>query len=119
MIIVYLSLALIVGSLGYLGYTAFQVYKKAKPSLHVLNELSTRMAVKTDTIKTETDKLTANQQKLAADFSKKKRAVNTVIFSVKQTASVFKQLVKAKPVTKLEQKQKARMWNMARQRRLT
>ncbi|CAM3850917.1 DUF948 domain-containing protein [Mesobacillus zeae] len=119
MIIVYLSIALIIGSLGYLGYTAFKIFKKSKPSLKVLNELSTRMQVKADTIKTETDKLTQNQQQLITDISQKKRAINTTVTAAKQTPVMFKQLVKAKPVTKLEHKRKARMWNMARQNRLT
>ena len=117
MIIVYISLAVIVASLAYLGYVAFKAYKAAKPSIEDMQETATRVQAKTDAIKEETDKLTFKQQKLMTDFEKKKKAVNTVVFSVKQTPIEFKHALKVKPVAALERKFKARQWNRNPQNR--
>lgn len=111
MVIVYISLAIIVASLGYLGYVAYKTYKDAKPTIDSLQETATRVQNKTNAIKEETDSLKFKQQKLMTDFNKKKKAVNTVVFSVKQTPVEFKNALVAKPVGELEQKIKARQWN--------
>ncbi|RSD23278.1 DUF948 domain-containing protein [Mesobacillus subterraneus] len=116
MIIVYISIAVIVASLAYLGFVAFKAYKDAKPTIDSLQETATRVQAKTDAIKEETDLLKFKQQKLMTDFDKKKKAVNTVVFSVKQTPVEFKNALVAKPVAALERRYKARQWNRNRKR---
>lgn len=111
MIIVYISLAVIVASLVYLGIAAFKIFKETKPTVENMQETAARVQAKTNAIKQETDRLTTNQQHLMTDFEKKKKAVNTLVFSVKQTPAIFKQAIKVKPVAELEQKYKARQWN--------
>ncbi|WP_213372375.1 DUF948 domain-containing protein [Mesobacillus boroniphilus] len=111
MIIVYVSLAVIVAALAYLGYVVYKTYKDAKPTIESLQETASRVQTKTNAIKEETDSLKFKQQKLMTDFEKKKKAVNTVVFSVKQTPLEFKNALVAKPVADLEQKYKARQWN--------
>jgi uncharacterized protein YoxC len=108
MIIVWISIAVIVASLAYLGFVAFKTFKAAKPTIESLQATATRVQAKTNAIKHETDKLTVHQQQLMTDFEEKKKAVNTVIFSVKQTPAVFKNAVIAKPVAALEREYKAR-----------
>jgi uncharacterized protein YoxC len=114
MTIVYLSLAVIVAALAYLGFVAYKTYKDAKPTIDSLQETATRVQNKTNAVKEETDSLKFKQQKLMTDFEKKKKAVNTVVFSVKQTPVEFKNALVAKPVAELEQKYKARKWNRKR-----
>ena len=118
MIIVYISIAVIVASLAYLGFVAFKTFKKAKPLIESLQETAARVQVKTNAIKHETDKLTIHQQQLMSDFEKKKKAVNTVVFSVKQTPAVFKNALVAKPVAALERQYKARQWKRNRKNRM-
>jgi uncharacterized protein YoxC len=117
MIIVYISIAVIVAALAYLGYVAFKTYKDAKPTIESLQEAATRVQAKTNAIKEETDSLKFKQEKLMTDFDKKKKAVDTVVFSVKQTPLQFKNALVAKPVAELEQKYKARQWNRKRRNR--
>lgn len=118
MIIVYISIAVIVASLAYLGFVAFKTFKAAKPKIESLQETATRVQVKTNAIKHETDKLTIHQQQLMTDFEEKKKAVNTVVFSVKQTPVVFKNALVAKPVAALERQYKARQWKKNRKNRM-
>ena len=106
MFIVYISLAVIFGSLVYLGFVAFKTLKAAKPSIENLQVTANRVQSQTDSIKEETDKLSFKQQKLMTDFEKKKKAVNTVVFSVKQTPVEFKNALKFKPVAALERQYK-------------
>jgi len=118
MIIVYISIAVIVASLAYLGFVAFKTFKAAKPKIESLQETASRVQVKTNAIKHETDKLTIHQQQLMTDFEEKKKAVNTVVFSVKQTPVVFKNALVAKPVAALERQYKARQWKKNRKNRM-
>lgn len=118
MVIVYISIAVIVASLAYLGFVAFKTFKAAKPKIESLQETATRVQVKTNAIKHETDKLTIHQQQLMTDFEEKKKAVNTVVFSVKQTPVVFKNALVAKPVAALERQYKARQWKRNRKNRM-
>jgi uncharacterized protein YoxC len=116
MIIVYLSLALFIGSVAYLGFSAFKTFKDAKPAMNTLNELAGRLQVKADTLKTETEKLKNSQEELMNDIEGKKKAVQSAVFAVKQTPVMLQQLLKIKPVAQLEMKRKARLWNMRHNR---
>ena len=116
MFIVYISLAVIVGSLGYLGFVAFKTLKAAKPSIDNLQDTAARVQFKTDAIKQETDKLAVNQQLIMTDIEYKKAAVNTVVSSVKQTPVAFKGLLKVKPVAAMELKYKVKKWQQNRRK---
>jgi uncharacterized protein YoxC len=112
--IVYISIAVIIASLAYLGFVAFKTFKKAKPTIESLQQTATRVQAKTNAIKEETDLLTVHQQQLMTDFEQKKKAVNTVVFSVKQVPVVFKHALVAKPVAALERQFKVRQWQRNR-----
>ncbi|MDQ0413978.1 DUF948 domain-containing protein [Mesobacillus stamsii] len=114
MFIVYISIAVILAAIGYLGYVAYKTFKDAKPTIDSLQETVTRVQNKTNAIIEETDSLKFKQQKLMTNFEKKKKAVNTVVFSIKQTPVEFKNALVAKPVAELEQKNKARKWKRKR-----
>ncbi|RSK56455.1 DUF948 domain-containing protein [Bacillus canaveralius] len=109
MIIVYLSIALVVGSLIYLGYSAFTTLKEAKPAINNLSQSATRVQQQTESIRTEKDELTANQQQLIADIQQKKAAVNSAIKAVKETTQSFKKLVKIKPIAHLQRKDREQL----------
>ncbi|PLR96935.1 DUF948 domain-containing protein [Bacillus sp. T33-2] len=117
MIIVYLSLALIAASIGYLGYYAFKTLKAAKPAMDSLSETAARVQAKTATLKVETDKLTENQQQLMSDIEQKKQAFTQTIDKVKQTPKVIKQAIKATPVSLLERKYRFRQWKLLNKKR--
>lgn len=117
MVIVYISIAVIIASLAYLGFVAFKTFKAAKPTIESLRQTATRVQAKTNAIKEETDQLTVHQQQLMTDFEQKKKAVNTVVSSVKQTPVVFKHALIAKPVAALERQFKARQWQRKRRNR--
>lgn len=118
MIIVYISIAVIVASLAYLGFVAFKTFKAAKPQIESLQATATRVQAKTNAIKHETDKLTVHQQQLKSDFEEKKKAVNTVVFSVKQTPAILKNAVTVKPVAALDRAYKARRWKQMHKNRM-
>ena len=114
MMIVYFSLALVVGTLVYFGVSVFKTYKAAKPTIESLTQTAERMQVKADTLKVETNKLKDNQQELAADIDDKKKAINSTVFAVKQTPVIFKQLMKVKPLAEIERRWKLRRLNLGR-----
>lgn len=109
MFIVYLSIALIVASLVFLGWYAYKTFKETKPAINEVNHTIVRVQQKTNSIKAETTVLTQNQQELMADIEYKKQAVTSTINEAKQTAASVKHLFKIKPFAKVERKRKARM----------
>lgn len=92
MIIVYASIALFVLSLIYLGYTIFKAIKEMKPNLKRVQETTTRIQQKADTISAEMNKLTQTQQEIQMDIEHKKQLVNEVVESAKQTPRLLKQV---------------------------
>ncbi|PLR76839.1 DUF948 domain-containing protein [Bacillus sp. V3-13] len=109
MFIIYLSIALVVGSLIYLGYSAFKTFKEAKPAIDKLSQSAARVQKQTDSIRTETDELTTNQQQIVADIQEKKAAVNSAIKAVKETTQSFKKLVKINPIAHLQRKDREQL----------
>ncbi|WP_409297047.1 DUF948 domain-containing protein [Peribacillus sp. SCS-26] len=104
MIIVYISLAVILLSLGYLGYFAFKTFKRVKPAINDLSQTAARMQQRTDTIKVESTQLTEHQQQLMTDIQVKKEAVNSTIQKAKQTPKPVMQLWKKMKPAKVEKK---------------
>lgn len=76
MIIVYISLALFIGSIIYLAFFAFKTFKDTKPTIENVNQTVTRIQAKTDQIKSETDQLAMTQQEITEDVEYKKRLSN-------------------------------------------
>ncbi|WP_051348537.1 DUF948 domain-containing protein [Peribacillus kribbensis] len=108
MIIVYISLAVIVLSLVYLGVYAFKTFKAVKPAIDNMSNTAARLQQKTDTIKVETNQLTEHQQQLMTDIQVKKEAVNLTIQSAKDTPKPLIQLWKRlKPETSKESKRQS------------
>ncbi|MDQ0246057.1 uncharacterized protein YoxC [Bacillus fengqiuensis] len=92
MIIVYASIALFVLSLIYLGYTLFKAIKDMKPNLKRVQETTTRIQQKADTISMEMNKLSQTQREIQMDIEQKKQMINEVVESAKQTPQLLKQI---------------------------
>lgn len=101
MIIVYLSLALIAGSLIYLAIYAVKTFKDTKPVMNRITKTTAMIQAKTDQIKSETDKLAMTQQEITADVQYKKETVRGTVDAVKQTPKPFKELWQSVKGTKL------------------
>lgn len=92
MIIVYISLALFIGSIIYLAFFAFKTFKDSKPTIDNVTETVTRIQAKTDQIKSETDHLAETQQDITEDVQYKKEAVQYTVNAAKQTPEPFKNI---------------------------
>ncbi|WP_170292790.1 DUF948 domain-containing protein [Metabacillus idriensis] len=90
MAIVYISIALVVCALIYLGVSAFRTFKKAQPALQDLQETANRIQKQTEGIQTETTKLSATQEKIMSDVEYKKQTVQTTIEIAKETPETIK-----------------------------
>ncbi|OCA81556.1 hypothetical protein A8F94_22050 [Bacillus sp. FJAT-27225] len=106
--IVYISIAIFVGAIGFLGYSAFKTLKASKPAIDQLNETVARLQRKVDTIKVETTQLTENQQEIMEDIDYKKEAIQYTTEAGKQTVANVKKLIKFRPLSKVSRKKKSR-----------
>lgn len=101
MIIVWISIAVIVGSILYLGINAFRTFKEAKPTINEIQATVTRIQQQTDSIKYETDLLTEKQQAIMNDVEYKKSAITYPINQAKGIVPTAKRLWNSTPVAKL------------------
>ncbi|MGE7761705.1 DUF948 domain-containing protein [Peribacillus sp. NPDC097895] len=92
MIIVYISLALFIGSIIYLAFFAFKTFKESKPTIENVTETVTRIQAKTNQIKSETDQLAMTQHGITEDVQYKKEAVQYTVDAAKQTPEPFKHI---------------------------
>lgn len=92
MIIVYLSIALVVGSLIYLTFSAVKTFKDTKPVMNRITKTSAMIQAKTEQVKTETDKLALTQMEITSDVQYKKNAVQGTIDTMKETQQRFKEV---------------------------
>ncbi|WHY56464.1 DUF948 domain-containing protein [Peribacillus simplex] len=92
MIIVYISLALFIGSIIYLAFFAFKTFKDSKPTIDNVTETVTRIQAKTDQIKSETDQLAMTQQEISEDVQYKKEAVQYTVDAAKEIPEPFKNI---------------------------
>ncbi|RFU70064.1 DUF948 domain-containing protein [Peribacillus saganii] len=102
MVIVYLSVLIVVGSLVYLAISAVRTFKATKPILQDVTDTTARIQAKTDTIMQEKDRLMLNQQQFTEDIQEKKEVVMAVVEKAKETPEPIKQFwkeAKRKPVT--------------------
>ncbi|OHR70462.1 hypothetical protein HMPREF3291_07065 [Bacillus sp. HMSC76G11] len=102
MAIVYISIALVVCALIYLGVSAFRTFKKAQPALQDLQETANRIQKQTEGIQTETTKLSATQEKIMSDVEYKKQTVQTTIEIAKETPETIKGFKEFLPSNKEE-----------------
>ncbi|MEY8734949.1 DUF948 domain-containing protein [Peribacillus frigoritolerans] len=92
MIIVYISLALFIGSIIYLALFAFKTFKDSKPTIENVTQTVTRIQAKTDQIKSETDQLAMTQQGITEDVEYKKEAVQYTVKAAKEIPEPFKNI---------------------------
>ncbi|MES1040344.1 MULTISPECIES: DUF948 domain-containing protein [Peribacillus] len=92
MIIVYISLALFIGSIIYLAFFAFKTFKGSKPTIENVTETVTRIQAKTDQIKSETDQLAMTQQEITEDVQYKKESVQYTVDAAKEIPEPFKNI---------------------------
>ncbi|MGB8002081.1 MAG: DUF948 domain-containing protein [Anaerobacillus sp.] len=93
MIIVYISIAIVVLSLIYLGYIAVQNSKETKKSLNNLSETAARFQEKVDKINNETTQLTETTSSISASIQTKKESVEGLIKEAKASPQPFKELL--------------------------
>ncbi|RJS61508.1 DUF948 domain-containing protein [Bacillus sp. PK3_68] len=91
-IIGWISLAIVIGALIYLGISGFSTYKSMKPKIDHLEAVSERLKVKQETIQSETEKLKATQEHIKQDIEEKKEAVLFTVDEAKKTPESLKQL---------------------------
>ena len=101
MIIVWISIIIIVGSLVYLGISTFQTFKDTKPTITEIQATITRLQQQTDSVKVETNRLTETQQAIMSDIEYKKNAVNYPINQAKRILPSAKKLWESTPAAKL------------------
>ncbi|WP_180954099.1 DUF948 domain-containing protein [Bacillus sp. M6-12] len=102
MIIVYLSILIVVGSLVYLAISAVKTFKATKPILQDVTDTTARIQAKTDSIMQEKDRLLQNQQQITEDIQQKKDVVMGAVEKAKETPKPLKQFwkeAKRKPAT--------------------
>ena len=92
MIIVWISLAVFVLSLIYLGVYAFKTFKNSKPAIENVTGTVARLQAEADQIKSETDHLTEVQQGITKDVQYKKESVQYTVDAAKQTPKPFKEI---------------------------
>jgi uncharacterized protein YoxC len=93
MVIVYISIAIVVLSIIYLGYIAVKNMKETKKSLTALSETAARFQEKVDQINDETTKLTTTTASISEGIQTKKETVQGVIQTAKSSPEPFKKLV--------------------------
>ncbi|QHA90562.1 DUF948 domain-containing protein [Bacillus sp. N1-1] len=93
MVIVYISIAIVVLSIIYLGYIAVKNMKETKKSLTALSETAARFQDKVDRINDETSKLTTTTASISEGIQTKKETVQGVIQTAKSSPEPFKKLV--------------------------
>lgn len=90
----WISLAIVVGALIYLGISAFSTFKSVKPKVDHLQEVQTRIQGEVDKIKSETDELNVHKEQIMADVDHAKQAVTLTVNEAKQMPQNAKFLVK-------------------------
>ena len=101
MIIVWISVAIIVGSLIYLAITSFQTFKETKPTITEIQATVTRIQQQTNTIKHETNRHTETQQAIMSDEEYKKSAIDYRNNKKKNILPAAKKLWESTPAAKL------------------
>ncbi|HEY9577363.1 MAG TPA: DUF948 domain-containing protein [Pseudobacillus sp.] len=91
-IIGWISLAIVIGALVYLGISGFSTYKSMKPKIDHLQAVSERLKTKQQAIQEETEKLKVTQENIKQDIEEKKEAVLFTVDAAKRTPESLKQL---------------------------
>lgn len=100
----WLSLAIVVGALIFLGISAFKTFKSMKPKMDHLKTAQQRIQTETDKIKTETDELKVHQEHIMADVDHAKQAVTLTVNEAKQLPQNAKFLAKTAAASRKNKK---------------
>lgn len=92
MIIVYISIAIVVLSLVYLGYITVKNLKETKKTVAELSETAARFQEKVDKINNETNQLSETTSTISYGIQTKKETVQSVIETAKASPEPFKKL---------------------------
>jgi uncharacterized protein YoxC len=84
MFIVYLSIALFVLSIAYLGYKGFRFMKETKPTINHLNKTVENLQQRAQDLQEETTELSAHSQEIKEDIDEKKDNLQYTVGAVKQ-----------------------------------
>ncbi len=90
----WLSLAVFVGALIFLGVSALKAFKSLKPKIDYLKAAQERIQTETNKIKSETDELKVHQEHIMADVDHAKQAVTSTLNETKQVPQNAKFLAK-------------------------
>ncbi|OLN23588.1 hypothetical protein BTO30_03955 [Domibacillus antri] len=89
----WLSFAIFIGALIYLGISSFSTFKSMKPKMDQLKEAQVRIQTQTEKIKYETDELKVHQEQIMADVDHAKQTVTLTVNEAKQLPENAKFLV--------------------------
>ncbi|MFC0045986.1 DUF948 domain-containing protein [Metabacillus iocasae] len=91
MVVLYISLAVVVGSVIYLAVAAMKAVKEMKPTVQRITATTERMQMSVEDIKRETDELTITQQKIQQDIEYKKDSFQRIIDEGKTIPQLLQQ----------------------------
>lgn len=91
-IIGWISLAIVIGALIYLGISAFGTFKSMKPKIDHLKSTTERMQEQQTRIQSEADQLKVHQTKIAENVEQQKEKVMFTVEEAKKTPKRVKQL---------------------------
>ena len=92
MVIVYLSIALAVVALIYLGVSAFRTFKAIQPTMKAMSDTAAKLRKKIEGMKKETDHLKDKADKFQHDFKEKKRIIQDTMTNIKWSGEEMKSL---------------------------
>ncbi|MBU2661339.1 hypothetical protein BHT94_19550 [Bacillus licheniformis] len=95
MVIVYISLAVLVISIIFLGFNVIQNKKKIDPALKELTSVTQAMQKQVEGLKTEAQLLTQKQKKIQQDVQMKKNAFQQTAAEVKEVPQAVKEVWQA------------------------
>lgn len=92
MVIVYLSIALAVLALIYLGVSAFRTFKAIQPTMKSMSDTAAKLQNKIEGIKKETNHLKEKGDEFRHDFKEKKRIIQDTMTNIKWSGEEMKSL---------------------------
>lgn len=92
MVIVYLSIALAVLALIYLGVSAFRTFKAIQPTMKSMSDTAAKLQNKIEGIKKETNHLKEKADEFRHDFKEKKRIIQDTMTNIKWSGEEMKSL---------------------------
>ncbi|HEX7066396.1 MAG TPA: DUF948 domain-containing protein [Bacillales bacterium] len=94
MVIVYLSIALAIVALIYLGISAFRTFKGIQPAIQSMSSTAADLQERMEGVKKESDQLKQKTGALQKDIQKKKQVVLDVVTNVRWSGEEIKSLLR-------------------------